>query len=269
MTLDLDELLAGWDCPPGELRARTVVGRDGVELIQLRVDLGVMQMAMTDRPDGQRCRGLPTARDYIQRELRLGHGPLAAEDWKELEREVVQTNYRRVALSTLSEDALQANDRDAAERFLRQALLDTEHCLDALGLVEGAADRESENATLRPTLIFDRARLLSQLRIVEGRFEEAIEESEAGAASLEQLLGELGYDGEMRDEDPGVLYLNELGQRLRREYGITRTLREQLEEAIENEDFERAAQLHDALRQREIAAHSDEQTPPATPDNAE
>ena len=49
MTLDLDELTAGWDCPAGELRARVVHGQDGDELLQLRIDLGLMQMQVSGR----------------------------------------------------------------------------------------------------------------------------------------------------------------------------------------------------------------------------
>ena len=79
MTLDLEDLIGGWDCPIGELRARATVGRDGQELLQLRVDLGVMQMFLEGRPDGERCHGLPTARAYILHETRLG-GQLTPQD---------------------------------------------------------------------------------------------------------------------------------------------------------------------------------------------
>ncbi|MCK4340639.1 MAG: UvrB/UvrC motif-containing protein [Phycisphaerae bacterium] len=250
MTLDLDELTQGWDCHPGELRARVVVGRDGDELIQLRIDLGVMQMSPDGRPDGHPYHGLPSTHEYIAHELRVGGERLTHQDWQELERELMQTNYRRLAYATLAEDALKANDCAGTRRYIKGALADIESCLTQLELLAEHDADARDTRSLRPTLVFDRARLLSQLGIVEGRFEEAIEHAEAGAARLDELLCELGYDEEAREEDPGVRYLRDLGRQLRLEYGVTRTLRERLEEALENEDFETAAEIREALRQR-------------------
>lgn len=256
MTLDLDELTAGWHCPPGELRARVVVGRDGQELVQLRVDLGLMQMFIEGRPDGQRYRGLPSDRQYIQHELQVG-GQLTADDWRELERELVQTNYRRMALATVAEEALGANDPERACGYIRQALSDIDECLSDLGLIRQQPGSRSEPASLEPALVFDRGRLAAQLCIAQGRFEEAIEQAEAGAEQLGVLLSEVGCDEEQREEDPGLRYLRGLGVQLRREYGVAQTLRERLAEAVENEDFETAAQLRDELaarHQRQSAA---------------
>ena len=251
MTLDLDELVSGWDCPSGELRARVVVGRDGDEMVQIRLDLGVMQMFPNGRPDGVRYHGLPSAREYIEHELRVGGERLDRADWQELQRELHQTNYRRLAYSMLAEDALQENDTANTRRHIQSALADIDACLAQLRLLAEHGLGEAGVESLGPTLHFDRARMRSQLHVVEGRFEEAIEQAEAGAASLEDLLTELGYDEELREEDPGVRYLQDLGHQLRREYGVTQTLRERLEEALENDDFETAAEIRDSMRRRE------------------
>lgn len=250
MTLDLDELTAGWECPPGELRARIIVGRDGQEVLQMRVDLGVLQMAYDGRPDGQRHRGMPSARAFIEHELRVGNNNVSAEDWQELERELMQTNYRRMAFAAVAEGALEAGDETAACRFIRRALADIDECEQAANLLRRRSHEADDQAALRPTLVFDRARLQAQLKIIEGRFEEAIELAEDGADALANLLAELGCDDEQRDNDPGLCYLRGMGVHLRREYGIAQTLRERLAEAIENEDFEQAARLRDELAQR-------------------
>lgn len=250
MTLDLDELTQGWDCPPGELRARLVVGRDGNEVLQLRVDLGVMQMLLSGRPDGARYRGFPSAREYIEHEQRVDSPDVAAGDWQELQRELQQTNYRRLAFVTLAEEALQANDTAGTCRHLQGALDDVEVCLRQLWLLSEHGVRDAGLISLRPMLLFDRARLWAQLHVVQGQIEEAIEQAEEGAATLETILTELGYDDEQRDEDSGVRYLRDLSHQLRREYGVTQTLRERLEEALENEDFEIAAEIRDELRRR-------------------
>ncbi|MGD8450297.1 MAG: UvrB/UvrC motif-containing protein [Phycisphaerae bacterium] len=253
MTLDLEDLLADWVCPAGEICARMVVGRDGAELLQLRVDLGVMQMFPDGGPDGRRYGGLPTVLDYIRHELRLSDGEVREEDWQELERELHQTNYRRLALSSLAEDALGRNEVDEAIDHLTRARRDTGACLEMLRVAaenDGAFGRAS--LALRPTLVFHHGRLLVQLRITEALYEEAVEAAGQAADELAELLTDLGFDDEQGEQDPGVVFLRDLEQRLRREYGISETLRERLAVAIEQEDFEAAARLRDELRRRSL-----------------
>jgi hypothetical protein len=251
MTLDLDDVTAGWDCPPGEMRARTLAGRDGQELLQLRVDLGVLQMFLDGRPDGERYHGLPTARAHIGHELRLGAQQLAAGDWQELERELLQTNYRRMALAAVADAALQAADEQAARRYIQCALRDIDECLAGLQLLTSHGSVPTEyTSSLGPALHFDRARLTVQLNVIDGQLEEAIEQAVAGAAELDQVLANLGYDEEQRAADAGAHYLQETAQQLRQEYGIVHTLQERLEQAVADEDFETAAALRDELTRR-------------------
>lgn len=251
MTLDLDDLITGWNCPTGELRARAVGGRDGARLLQLRVDLGVLQMFTAGRPDGERYQDSPTVRAYIARALQNRQRP-AEEHWRALERELLQFNYRRMAFSAAAERALDEGRESKARRFMRGALGDIRTCLAILRLL-GRCGRHDQDLhpSMRPTLLFDSARLRAQLRVVEGRYEEAVEVADTGAARLEQLLTDLGYEQEQREGDAGLRYLRTMSLRLRHNYGITHTLREQLDEAIEREDFEEAARLRDELAQRE------------------
>jgi hypothetical protein len=250
MTLDLDELTSGWDCPPGELRARAITGRDGEELLQLRIDLGVMQMLPAGRPDGTRYCGLPSAAEFVRHELRLGR-ELGSADWDELERELTQTNYRRMAYAGLAEAAMSQGDEPQARRFLSGALADIQACLAMLKLLRKCGARGERFHALLPTLVFDRARVAAQLQVIEEHFEDAIDHAELGAAKLDELLAELGYDEEQRAADPGLRYLRALASELRTEYGITQTLAEQLAEAIANDDFETAARLRDELERRQ------------------
>lgn len=250
MTLDLDELTDGWNTPPGEMRARLVRGSDGETFIQIRLDLGLMQLAPSGRPDGMRYRGFPSACDYCEHELRVTQCELEAIDWAELERELEQFNYRRLAYSHLAEDALRDNDNAATRRYLRAALDDVAACQSRARLLNDAGRAPQVAQPLRPTLAFDQARLLTQWELLDGRFEEAVEQAEDGAAALKTLLAALGYEPEAIAEDIGVTYLSELSRKLRTEYGITQTLRERLAEAIEAEDFETAAELRDTMQRR-------------------
>ncbi|MBU0617770.1 MAG: hypothetical protein KKI02_08635, partial [Planctomycetes bacterium] len=180
MNLDLNELLNGWDCRRDEVCARLIAGEDGEDVLQLRVDLGVLQMCLDGRPDGRRYRGLPSVHDYVEHEQQVGR-ELSAEDWRELHRELQQHNYRRLALSSLAEEALREKDFELGRTYLQRTLRDINRCLTILRqLEENDEEWDSPLAILVPTLIFNRARLLTRLRAAENRYDEAIEEAEMG-----------------------------------------------------------------------------------------
>jgi hypothetical protein len=54
MSLDLNTILKDWPYESGTVKVRKITGLDGREKLQLRVDLGVLQMEITGRPDGRR-----------------------------------------------------------------------------------------------------------------------------------------------------------------------------------------------------------------------
>src|SRR5260370_13123028 len=54
MSQDIDPALEGWEFKPGVVQARLVQARDGRQVLQMRVDLGVLQVEPARRPDGTR-----------------------------------------------------------------------------------------------------------------------------------------------------------------------------------------------------------------------
>src|SRR6187397_1129830 len=54
MSLDLNTILKDWPHENGNIKVRKIAGLDGREKLQLRVDLGVLQMELAGRPDGRR-----------------------------------------------------------------------------------------------------------------------------------------------------------------------------------------------------------------------
>src|SRR5881275_2809868 len=68
MRRDMDETLQGWsyEPEPGEVIAREVRARDGRMVIQIRVELGVLQLEVGGRPDGTRPHGFPTYLEYLR-----------------------------------------------------------------------------------------------------------------------------------------------------------------------------------------------------------
>ena len=57
MSLDLNTILKDWPYESGTVKVRKITGLDGREKLQLRVDLGLLQMEITGRPDGRRRSG--------------------------------------------------------------------------------------------------------------------------------------------------------------------------------------------------------------------
>src|SRR5579872_7081187 len=67
---DIGPILKGWDYEPGTLNVRKINGADGSPKLQMRLDLGLLQMEMTGRPDGARPHGCESLLDHYERKLR-------------------------------------------------------------------------------------------------------------------------------------------------------------------------------------------------------
>jgi len=63
---DIDDALRDWPYEPGVISARIVRARDGREVVQLRIEMGIMQMEVDHRPDGQRPGGFETYLDFLR-----------------------------------------------------------------------------------------------------------------------------------------------------------------------------------------------------------
>ena len=49
---DIDQILRTWEFEPGEVAARLVRAGDGREVLQMRVEMGILQLETENRPDG-------------------------------------------------------------------------------------------------------------------------------------------------------------------------------------------------------------------------
>jgi hypothetical protein len=63
--LDIDRVLREWAFLPGRPLVRRVRGSDGRDLVQMRVDMGLLQLEVSGRPDGERPQGFPTYYDFL------------------------------------------------------------------------------------------------------------------------------------------------------------------------------------------------------------
>src|SRR5208283_3878037 len=133
MSFDISALLDQWDYQPGQVVVRRFRGKDGVDKIQLRVDLGLLQMNAEGRPDGKRPMGHLSLLEYYQARLNkyvAAQGgndsgfKLKAEDCARLQLEALQYHHRYICLLQLEDYAAVIRD---AERNLAVFDFVTQH----------------------------------------------------------------------------------------------------------------------------------------------
>jgi len=251
MRRDLDEALQGWayEPEPGEVIAREVRARDGRTVLQIRVELGILQLEVGGRPDGTRPHGFATYLDYLRyRAASRGQAPGGkAPPWKmsddhrtEGDREFVQFYHRRVAWL-----ALQRYDR---------ALLDADHTLALMDFIRrhGGDEYAASHERFRGLVLFHRTQAAAALALERRKPEEAIDVVRDGVDRLTAHQQEWGNDNEQVETQIQTLIeqLLILEQDIRKNFAVEKTLREQLDEAVAREDYERAARLRDQIRAR-------------------
>jgi hypothetical protein len=241
---DIDTVLKGWSFRPGEVTARLVKTRGGREVIQMRVDMGLLQMETEQRPDGAHPHGAETYYDYLVGEaIRSGDSfRLNREQCVEADREFVQYYHRRICWLSLRE--------------YRRAARDADHSLAFMDFVkEHSPDDEwtLSHEQYRPFVLFHRVQAGALAALEEKGPALAIHEINAGLDRFRDLFAR--YDAaDQYSEDELVRRLEQMRESVRERYDVGRTLDEQLTDAVRAEDYERAAQLRDALRQVKLAA---------------
>ncbi len=121
LSADIDPILQGWPYRPDEINVRLIDGDDGGRKIQLRLDLGILQMEIDGRPDGRRIHECDSWLEYHQKR-QMDHDAanpdgkpylLEPEDCAELQREGVQYYHRYISFWHLQRYELCAATRSA------------------------------------------------------------------------------------------------------------------------------------------------------------
>ncbi len=243
MSKDIGPILAGWDHDPEEIQVRIIPGDDGREKLQMRIDLGVLQMEMSGRPDGQRPDGADSLLDSLEAQSRkmASEGDdftLDSDALSALMREGVQFYHRYIALFHLERYDLVARD---TSRNLR---------LFAFVVRHAARPRDRiQFDQYRPyvTMMNARARALESLE--RGEHRKALERIDEGVAGIRAFLRD--YEQEESEGDCQELtFLLNWKRQVERErpMGPVERLEQQLDLAVAREDFEEAARLRDQIR---------------------
>lgn len=235
---DIDSVLKGWTFEPGDVSARLFKARSGREVLQMRVDMGVLQMETDHRPDGTRPHGAETYYDYLVGEAIREGGSfrLSAEQCSEADREFVQFYHRRICWLSLRE--------------YRRAAKDADHSLAFMDFVrEHSPDDEwtLSHEQYRPFVLFHRVQAGALALLEEQGPEAAIVEINKGLERFRELFARYEAD-EQFSEDGLVKRLEEMRESVRQRYDVGRTLDEQLADAVLAENYELAAKLRDRMQ---------------------
>ena len=243
MSLDLNTILRDWPHENGNVKVRKIAGLDGREKLQLRVDLGVLQMEMSGRPDGQRPHNCDSLLEYHQRRAarveEKGEGyELTPEQCAELQQEGIQYYHRYLSL-------FQINDFGGVMR-------DTQRNLDLFTFVAEHTDREELSWSMqqfRPYVLMMNTRARASILLGEGKFAEAMGEIERGRDAISEFFQRSNFP-ELVSKSSEIAFLDEWLEEVKAKRPLSKLeiMQREMEAAIAKELYERAAELRDAIK---------------------
>ena len=253
MSKDLSEFLRQWKYTPDDLTVRIIQGDDGREKVQLRVDLGVLQMELDGRPDGQRPEGLDSWLEYYERKQQAHEAEdpdgapfrLEEQDCLRLWQEAIQYYHRYLSFWHL----------DRYENCAR----DTRRNLRLLAFVRAYGPGERHKFQFdqwRPYLLMMHARSIATPLIEMREFEKGLSAVDAGIDGIRDFLDEYEHADRaeecvelqsLEDWRKEILAMAEETLAARPETAAI-VLRRKLDEAVAAEEFEEAARLRDEIR---------------------
>jgi hypothetical protein len=254
MNFDISPLLDGWEYRPGEISVRKFKAKDGSEKIQLRVDLGLLQMNAMGRPDGKRPFGHESLLQHYEAKLakylaeREGQSEgfrLTAEDCSKLLQEAIQYHHRYICLFQL--------------RDYESVIRDTQRNLKVFDFVDEFAASDDMSWSLQqfcPQLLMMETRARGSMALEKKDVAGAIDAVNQGLEAIRQFYRDFARaeNGEQSGEIQSLeAWLKELqnkaaSRRPRRSLSAREKLEHALNEAVRREDYEQAAKYRDSLR---------------------
>lgn len=269
MSLDITSILRDWPFEHGQISARLVEGDDGEPRVQVRLDLGLIQMAVDGRPDGTRPFGYPSLLEYYEARADESSQPddvreppvadvqepepgdstesdeptsefsLSPEDCRLLREEAVQFYHRYLALLVLED----------FDRVVR----DTTRNLRLLDFIAAHAHRDEDRDALdqfRPYLLMMRTRAMASQAVKDNEPKAAILAIDEGFDSIREHFASIGHP-ELFEQAGEVEALRSMRDALIPKLPMSQgsELRARLARALEQENYELAAILRDELRQ--------------------
>lgn len=224
------------------MSVRKFTGEDGVEKLQLRVDLGILQMNVNGRPDGIRPFDADSLFDYLKNQFNKGEidgadFSLTNDQVSELQQEALQYYHRYICFYEMNEHGL--------------VVRDTSRNLELIDFIDDFAENEvdlSNLSNLKPQLLMMLAHSQSILLNQNGKKEEAIAALKDGIEEIEEFYSE--FQGIIEEPVNEKQILTKLLSDLEDSKPLTHEeqLQIQMRQAVEREEYEKAAEIRDALR---------------------
>lgn len=235
----LDELLREWTFKPQSLSVRLVKGDDERDVIQMRVDLGILQLETEGRPDGETPNGCST---FLEALLVLEKEDpdfvMDEQQCFEADREFVQFYHRRVSWLRL--------------QHYQRAVQDADHTLELMDLCRDHSPDDEwtmSHEQYRPFVLFHRTQAAARAALDESGPEASVKTIAEGLDAIQEVYQEHDATDEFENDDM-VQELMKLRDQLREEYSVGPSLQERLAEAVATEQYELAAQLRDELAKK-------------------
>jgi len=255
LSKNISQIIHDWDFEPDKMCVRLVEGDDGRELIQIRLELGVLQLEIDGRPDGKKIDGAESWLDFFEQTQKMHDAAnpdgtpfmLAPEDCERLLREGIQYYHRYTSFWHLKRYELCARDTTRNVRLFH--------------FVKSHARRDRDRLQFdqwRPYVLMMHTKAVATPLLQLQDVTAAVGAIDAGIAAIRRFLEE--YQQEHRAEDCiELVQLERWRKELSEEQEGTQphaeaseqTPQERLQEAlrlaVDEERFEDAARLRDEL----------------------
>ena len=242
MSLDLNTILKDWPHENRAIKVRKILGLDGRHKLQLRIDLGVLQMELSGRPDGARPHGCESLLTYHQlraarAEAKGDSYDLTAEQCAELQQEGIQYYHRYLSL-------FQINDFHGVVR-------DTQRNLELFDFVDAHTERDELSWTLqqfRPYVLMMNTRAKASIFLGQGKFPEAIAEIRRGREAILEFFQKSNFP-ELAAKSSEIHFLDDWLKEVsaKRPRSKLEIMESEMEIAVAKEYYERAAELRDQI----------------------
>lgn len=253
MNVDISRILEEWPYEDGQVSARRILGQDGREKIQLRLDLGVLQMEIKGRPDGHRPHDAESLLAHYEKQLeayRLEHGDeegfeLDAGACEQLRAEGTMYYHRYLAEFVLEDFA-------AVQR-------DTMRNLRLFDFCNLYAHDESDRFALeqyRPYVIMMYTRARARMALGKNQPKKALAALHKGLERIKQSYRRFGQEKAYASSGEAAL-LRAMAKEIQSQIPVSPAdlIRRRLAAAVKDERYEEAARLRDELASLQRQEH--------------
>ena len=245
MTKDIKPIMEGWEYRAGRTTVRRITGSDGKEKIQLRLQLGLLQMEASGRPDGTRPYGFESLLEYftniidkLKKDNKDDQFELSEQDSADIRDEATQYYYRYLSLFDLGD--------------YKGVVRDTDRNLKVFDLIKQYAKTDADKFSLeqfRPYVAMMNSRSRANIALEDNDLAAAYKCLQEGMEQVRTFFQNYGQPN-LAEKSDEFRILRKQADELKD--GLPRdpleVLRDKLATAIKEERFEEAARLRDKVK---------------------